>query len=485
MTRTLLIAWLLTSASATVFAQQQPGPLVRSTSRLILLDVVVTKDGAPLRGLKKEDFTVLENGVPQQITSFEAAADSQAPSTSSAGSQAESRTIILLDQLNTQFEDISYARTSILQFLDSDAAQNQSIALMAVELRGLAVVQDYTRDRALLKDKLVHLTPINANSKGGMDVHWAPEYAQAALQQLMQIARASVGTPYGVNVIWVTSGFAGMFAGRNRESQLNDVMHRITNLLIRCRMRLYTIDPAGVEPRISTSNLATPNQNQPPIKDVFMGETGGEALSANVTLRRMTGMMGGLSYFGRNDISTALGQAVRDGSSAYVISYAPSNPAFNGEYRKIEIKTDVQGTTARTRPGYYAIDDEAAADRQLTEARLEAAMASSLRYTGVDLSCPAVYDGAHGRLTGKMVTASHPQFASGETRDQIIRIASFSKAGKQLNFWSWRVTWKDPWTTRSVSASFDKTLAPKTKRVRFLVADPSADRIGTCDYALP
>src|SRR5579883_2955258 len=463
---------LLPRTEGGAFPEQQAAPLVRSTSRLVLLDVVVTKEGAPLRGLKKDDFTVLENGVPQRIASFEAAPDGRGVGAQGSGSRAESRTIILLDQLN-------------MHFLDSDAAQDQLIALMSVELRGLLVAQDYTADRALLKDKLRHLTPINANSKGGMDIHWAPEYAQAALQQLSQIARASVGAPYSVNVIWVTSGFPGMFAGKNRDAQLDAAMRRITNLLIRCRMRLYTIDPAGVVARIATQNAGVRNQNQQPIGDIFMSETGGEALSADVFLRRMTGLMGGLSYFGRNDVSAALAQAVADGTSAYVISYAPANTDFKGEYRRIEIKTDVEGATARTRPGYYAVADEASADQQLTEARLEAAMASTLRYSGVDLSCPATFDGNKDRLSGKIVTAPRALFGSTETRDQIIRIASFSKDGKQLNFWSWRVAWKDPWTTRSVSASFDKVLSSKAKRVRFLVADPAGDRIGTCDYALP
>src|SRR5512140_3995704 len=38
-----------------------------------VVDVVVTdKKGNPIRGLKREDMTVLEDGVPQQVTSFEA-----------------------------------------------------------------------------------------------------------------------------------------------------------------------------------------------------------------------------------------------------------------------------------------------------------------------------------------------------------------------------------------------------------------------------
>ncbi len=180
----------------------------------------------------------------------------------------------------------------------------------------------------------------------------------------------------------------------------------------------------------------------------------------------------------------ALGKAVVDGSSAYVLSYSPSNTNFNGEYRRIEVHTNAEGATARTRPGYYAVADEATADQQLAEGRLQAAMSSTLTYSGVDLACPATFDPQKDRLTGKLVVTPKPTFAIGDTHEQIIRISSFSKNGKPLNVWNWRVNWKDPWTTHVVSASFDKVISPKATTVRFLVSDPTGDRIGTCDYPL-
>jgi VWFA-related protein len=500
----------LISLAALLLCAQQPKPLIRSTSRLVLLDVVVTdKTGHPIRSLNKEDFTVLENGAPQKITSFEArspGSPTATPSTAVTGTSSprgiaapaippvanNSRTVILLDQLNTSFADLAYARDSILRFLDQDPADNQPIALMSVELRGLVVAQDYTQDRKRLKDKLLHLTPLNANSKGNMDINWAPEYAQAALSDLIQIARASVGAPYSVNVLWVTSGFAGMMASTNRNDELDAGMRRITNLLIRSRLRLYTIDPAGVVPKIPMGGIAAPNdvsrgselQAKDNSSDRLAKSAGSEAAEADRLLSNMTSMMGGLSYYGRNDVVKALGQAVLDGRSAYVLSYSPSSEDFKGEYRKIEVHINVEGSTARTRPGYYAVVDEAAADQQLTEGRLQAAMSSTLTYSGVDLACPATFDPQKDRVTGKLVVTPKPTFATSDTHEQIIRISSFSKNGKPLNVWNWRVNWKDPWTSHVVSASFDKVLSPKATTVRFLISDSTGDRIGTCDYRL-
>ncbi|MBV9155872.1 MAG: VWA domain-containing protein, partial [Acidobacteriaceae bacterium] len=396
--------WFLaiaTSISFSAILAQQSVPLIRSTSRLVLLDVIVTdKTGRPIRQLNKDDFTVLENGIPQTITSFEGVAsvssETSSPGIGSSATESaanNSRTIILLDQLNTSFADLASGRDNIVRFLDQDSTGNQLIALMSVGPHGLVIAQDYTNDHKRLKEGLLHLKAVNANPKGNMDINWAPEYAKDALGALTQIARASVGAPYGVNVIWVTSGFAGVVSFANRNDQLEEGLRGVTNLLIRSRMRLYTIDPAGVIPKIPMQGMAVPDGvsrgselgAKESSADKLLNTTGTEAAQAEVLLSKMTRMMGGLSYYGRNDVAKALSQAVLDGSSAYVISYSPSNTNFQGEYRKIEVHVDLEGSTARTRPGYYAVADESA-DQQQAEVRLETAMSSPLVYSGIDVS---------------------------------------------------------------------------------------------------
>src|SRR5271154_2215146 len=50
----------------------QEEPTLRSHSRLVMLDVVVTdRAGNPVSGLHKDDFTVLEDGQSQRIANFE------------------------------------------------------------------------------------------------------------------------------------------------------------------------------------------------------------------------------------------------------------------------------------------------------------------------------------------------------------------------------------------------------------------------------
>ena len=70
---------VLTLLGAHAVHAQDAKPLTAHDISPIHLDVVVTeKSGAPVSGLQLEDFTLLDNNVPQTITSFEAVDGRQA-----------------------------------------------------------------------------------------------------------------------------------------------------------------------------------------------------------------------------------------------------------------------------------------------------------------------------------------------------------------------------------------------------------------------
>src|SRR5215469_15112763 len=54
--------------------EQKPNtaaPFLRSTANLVIVDVVVTHDGHPVKGLQREAFRILEDGREQSMKSFE------------------------------------------------------------------------------------------------------------------------------------------------------------------------------------------------------------------------------------------------------------------------------------------------------------------------------------------------------------------------------------------------------------------------------
>ncbi len=71
LTATLLLALL---PATTLSAQETGTPVFRVRTRIVILDVVVKdKQGHTVSDLTKDDFTVLEDGQPQTIRSFEPA----------------------------------------------------------------------------------------------------------------------------------------------------------------------------------------------------------------------------------------------------------------------------------------------------------------------------------------------------------------------------------------------------------------------------
>jgi VWFA-related protein len=63
---------ITTAATVSLLAQQAQPPTIRSRTTLVPVDVrVVDLDGKPVTDLKKEDFTVLENGVRQDVRFFD------------------------------------------------------------------------------------------------------------------------------------------------------------------------------------------------------------------------------------------------------------------------------------------------------------------------------------------------------------------------------------------------------------------------------
>ncbi len=466
---------------------QDTTPLVRSNTRVVLLDVVVTdRSGNPVRTLTQDDFTILEDGKPQKISSFE-----QPLSSGSSLLPSSPRTIILLDELNVAFADLAYARDRILLFLVQNHLEKMPTALMTLNLNGLSVLEDYTQDEKLLKDRLTRFHPAMLNPvEGETQQEKVQEHAQKSIDSLFEIARASMGSSYNLNIVWVTSGFAGMLRDTKSADGRQNGLRRLANVLMRARIRLYSIDPGGVKPLAATV-VATPAAGSPMSKSNTMPASpnnddlalAGTAYEANELLAKLTGMTGGHAYYGRNDTEIALAQAVNDAAANYSISYSPSNGDFTGEYRRIAVQTKMAGAAVRTRLGYYAIADGPAPGEEMREARWTAALASPLAYAAFNLTCPLMYDSAARRAAGTLTVKPTELIMETEPQSrEIIRIAALSSSGSILTSWSWQIDWKKTWTNRVTTASFDKVLPKKTQRIRFLVSDPGSMHIGTCDY---
>ena len=99
-----VVASVLFSAA---LAPAQESSIIRTTTRAVVVDVsVVDKRGQPVNDLTKADFSILENGKPQKISTFEAIRPAR-------NLPPLSQTIILIDEMNTAFPDSAFVCYSI------------------------------------------------------------------------------------------------------------------------------------------------------------------------------------------------------------------------------------------------------------------------------------------------------------------------------------------------------------------------------------
>jgi VWFA-related protein len=158
------------AASIFVFAKprdkdKENNSEVKFTARaeLVLIPTLVTdKSGAHVSGLKKEDFTVFEDGSERQIATFEEiASDPQRLSrranpnefsndVGGGGRSTRRITLIFLDLLNTPFMDQSYARNQLLKYLSQSLDRREPTGLYTFDRSGIHVIHDFTSDPTVL-----------------------------------------------------------------------------------------------------------------------------------------------------------------------------------------------------------------------------------------------------------------------------------------------------------------------------------------------
>jgi len=147
-----------------------PPITIRSSTRLVLVDVVVTdKKGQAVTGLKAEDFTVEESGKKQKVAIFVPPGVDNGPKPTPAPEGILSNrpenvrpagvpTILLLDALNSPFKDQAYARSQMLKYVTEQAQAGKPIAVLTLTDQ-LHVLQQFTSDPQVLLAAIKNLKP--------------------------------------------------------------------------------------------------------------------------------------------------------------------------------------------------------------------------------------------------------------------------------------------------------------------------------------
>ena len=484
------------SGSSTESPAQPPVATIRTSSRLVILDtLVVDRKDNVVTGLRKEDFHVTEEDTPQTVLNFSAPGTFAPPVDAAIHSTADLDriaprapvNIILLDEFNTRFEDMAFARYSLKKFLQKQPGKlDQPTMLIAVSLQKFDVLQDYTEDKDAILSALDHhfaAFPWQAHQFG-----WLAERYNQAFLSLMRVAQATIGHPGHKNMIWIGRGFPNLNMANvaiDQQQRVENTVQETVNLLRDARVTLYTIDPAGVQ--INPAAYGT---------DAALWDPFGGSYEFN-KLARATG---GRTFYGRNDVDAEIGTSIRDGASFYTLTYRPTGVADNpNKFRRIKITFDNPDYRAVTREGYYPQRGPARLNPNGPNTRLyhelAAANTGNMVYDGVPVSLRAdptdpekftVHVEARG-LNWTLATDTEPR------RAEVILIATlFDKKDKPLGkpiAQDIKVAApRDVAPTGRLERSIDFNVKlqhnPKAVRARFVVRVASTGRIGTADTAL-
>jgi VWFA-related protein len=140
-----------------------------SHAALVLIPTLATdRSGHHLKGLKEEDFVVMEDGVEQKIATFEEVTSDfrrlsrrNAPDEFSNDVSGESNpriTLIVLDLLNTPFAAQAVARKELLTYLTQSIDQREPTALYTLTRGGIKIIHDFTTDSGVLVAALRRIT---------------------------------------------------------------------------------------------------------------------------------------------------------------------------------------------------------------------------------------------------------------------------------------------------------------------------------------
>jgi VWFA-related protein len=315
----------------------------------ITLDVVVTdKSGKTIKGLEEKNFTVLADGHPQRIVSF------QAVGMGDSARNAESAQIVLLiDEVNTGFNRVAYERDEIKRFL----LQNGGTMVHPTKLAffsdsGIEIQENSFRDgNALLAAFEQHETALRSvrRSEG---FYGALERFQFSMKALQSVVDKEEKQPGRKVVLWISPGWP-ILSGQNIEldnKQAKAIFASIVSIstaLRLARITIYSVDPLGVADAASI-NSTYYEEFLKPVTNAKKAQIGDLALQVLAT------QTGGLALRASNDIASQLNLCVGDLENYYTLTIDAVPADQPNSFHPLSVKIGSAGLTARTRNGYYA-----------------------------------------------------------------------------------------------------------------------------------
>ena len=378
-------------------ATPDEGPATfKAASNLVILNVTVKDKGGKLnQTLKKDDFVVLEDGKPQQISVFnlenlgaellpEIAPEPKAlktrekieiekappvvkkdPTPAQARHQDKRLLAMFFDFSTMQPAEQIRAKDAALKFIKTQMTTSDLVSILTYSNR-IRVLQEFTDDRQRLIDTIngfrigesselaeAAVGTDDADDNGGFqsdDTEFNIFNTDRKLSALESAAKRLAMYPEKKALIYFSSGVSKN--GNDNQSQLTATI----NAAVRSNVSFWPIDARGLVASAPAGDASTAS---PRGTAVFTG--GSQRSQRNQfngqqeTLYTLAADTGGKAMLDNNDLAMGIKQAQESTSSYYLIGYYSTNVGLDGKYRriKVQLKSDLKANLDY-RNGYYA-----------------------------------------------------------------------------------------------------------------------------------
>ena len=528
----ILTSGLLLQTAAPLVAQQAPQTptsqgRIRITTELVLVNVVARdKKGNLIRDLKKEDFTVLEDGKKQEISSFDfenvdqplTAGAAEAAISGTAGARAILRTgknaapslaardrrlmLFFFDFSAMDPEQIDRAVDAAKNFVSTKMQPADLIALVSLATN-MRVDLDFTDDKARI---LAALSAYTSGEGQGFDNGGAgsaegeaetggsftaddtdyntfsADRKLLALQSLMQ----SLGKlTQKKSLIYFSNGISQ--SGMDNQSALR----RATAAAVKANVSIYSMDlrgleafPPGGEAQAASLHGQSAYSGQSVLNDL------NNNLSSQETLATLSADTGGKSFFDSNDFGGVFSQVQKDTSAYYVLGFSSNNPLKDGRYRHLKVQVNRAEVKLDYRSGYYTDRDFEHLSKSDREQQLEDELAAELPQVDVPLYTGAAYfrqDDSHYYLAVSLVIpGSQIPFVTEKDKDNAtIDIIGQVLEGSKFPVGHLRDTVKlavdstQQVRRKNVQYNTGFVLAPGSYHLKFVVRENQTGRMGS------
>jgi VWFA-related protein len=519
-----LLAWL---AVANLLAQQpqkpsQPGYVVRVATEIVLVNVIARdKKGNLIRDLKKEDFTVYEDGQKQQLSSFDfenvdELATAGAAVTGAAGPggllrsgltetlEARDRRLMLLffDFSAMEPDEIDRAVDAGKKYVQANMQPADMVALVSLATN-MRLDLDFTDNKAKILSALSQYNDsegqgfengTTGSAEGTVETSGAytpddTDYntfsADRKLLALQSILQAMGKIPQKKSLVYFSNGISQ--SGVDNQSALRAA----TAAAVKANVSIYPVDVRGLTafPPGGQAQAASLHGQSAYSGASVLNDLNGNAASQE-TLYTLAADTGGKAFMDTNDFSGVFRQVQKDTSAYYVLGYTSTNHLKDGHFRRLKVQVNRADVKLEYRSGYYADRDFQHMKQGDREQQLEDELVAELPQTDVAVYAGTAYfrqDDSHYYLAVSLVVpGSQIPFVQEKDKDNAtIDIIGQVQEGGKFPVGRLRDTVKlavdsaQQVRRKNVQYNTGFVLAPGNYHLKFIVRENRTGRMGS------